>query len=179
MMYEQVLSWWSCQSPFAHSCSFLNHSNSFWGGMLKLNAKFDADSLLHSLSHFDCESHTEHMLTQWHLLSPLTNTMKSSLFTDAHSSPLSLAARLHSYHVNCFHYIFLKDFIYLFLESGEGREKERERNILCGCLSHTPYLGPDLQPRHMPQLGIEPATHWFTGLCSIHWATPAGLFSLY
>ena len=24
---------------------------------------------------------------------------------------------------------FLKDFIYLFLERGEGREKERERNI--------------------------------------------------
>ena len=25
--------------------------------------------------------------------------------------------------------VFLKDFIYLFLERGEGREKERERNI--------------------------------------------------
>ena len=25
--------------------------------------------------------------------------------------------------------IFFKDFIYLFLESGEGRDKERERNI--------------------------------------------------
>ena len=25
--------------------------------------------------------------------------------------------------------LFIKDFIYLFLETGEGREKERERNI--------------------------------------------------
>ena len=26
-------------------------------------------------------------------------------------------------------FIYFKDFIYLFLERGEGREKERERNI--------------------------------------------------
>ena len=32
---------------------------------------------------------------------------------------------------------FLKDFIYLFLERGEGKEKERETSM-CGCLSHTP-----------------------------------------
>ena len=34
-------------------------------------------------------------------------------------------------------YFFLKK-IYLVLERGEGREKERERNIMCGCLSRTP-----------------------------------------
>ena len=34
--------------------------------------------------------------------------------------------------------IFLKDFIYLFLERGEGKERERERETsTCGCLSHT------------------------------------------
>ena len=32
-----VLLWWSCQSPVAHSCSILNHLNSFCGGMFKLN----------------------------------------------------------------------------------------------------------------------------------------------
>ena len=37
--------------------------------------------------------------------------------------------------------IFLKDFIYLFLERRQGREKERERNM-CGCLLHSPFLGP-------------------------------------
>ena len=36
---------------------------------------------------------------------PLTSTVKSSLFTHAHSSPLSLAARLHQCHLNCSRYI--------------------------------------------------------------------------
>ena len=44
-----ALSQWSCQSPVAHSCGLLNHLNSFHGGMFKLNAKFDADSLLYSV----------------------------------------------------------------------------------------------------------------------------------
>ena len=95
-----VLLWWSCQSPFARSHGLLNHLNSFHGGMFKLNAKFDADSLLYSLSHFECNSHTVQVLTQWHLLPPLTSTVKSSLFTHVPSSPLSLAARLHWCHAN-------------------------------------------------------------------------------
>ena len=72
-----------------HSCGLLNHPNGFRGGMFKLNAKFDADSLLYLLSHFECDSHTAHMLTQWRLLPPLTSTVNSSLFTHARSSPLS------------------------------------------------------------------------------------------
>ena len=31
-----ALSWWSCQSPVAHSCGLLNHLNSFCGGMFIL-----------------------------------------------------------------------------------------------------------------------------------------------
>ena len=62
--------------------------------------KLDADSLLYLLSHFGCDSHTVHMFTQRHLLPPLTSTVKSSLFTLAHSSPFSLAARLHQCHAN-------------------------------------------------------------------------------
>ena len=84
-----------CQSSVAHSCGLLNHLNSFHGGMFKLNTKFDADLLLNSLSHFECDSHTVHGLTQWSLPPSLTSTVKSSLFTHVHSSPLSLAARLH------------------------------------------------------------------------------------
>ena len=61
---------------------------------MKLNAKFDADLLLYSLNHFECDSHTVHMLTQWCLPPPLASTVKLSLFTHVHSSPLSLAARL-------------------------------------------------------------------------------------
>ena len=89
------LLWWSCQSPVAHSCSLLNHLDSFCTGMFKLNSKFDADSLLYALSHFEWDSHTVHMLTQWCLLAPLKSRVKSSLFTHVHSCPLSLAARLH------------------------------------------------------------------------------------
>ena len=52
------------------------------------------------LSHFECDGHTVHTLTQWRLPPPLTSTVKSSLFMDVHSSPLSLAARLHWCHTN-------------------------------------------------------------------------------
>ena len=44
---------------------------------------------------------------------------------------------------------FLEDFIYLLLERGEGREKERERNINVLPLAR-PQLGPGLQPRYVP-----------------------------
>ena len=76
--------------------------------------------------------------------------------------------------------IFKKDrdnrlyFIYLFLERGEGREKE-ERNIYAWLPPALPLLGtwPGLQPGHVPWLAIEPETLWFAGQHSIHWATPA------
>ena len=100
-----MLSWWSCQSAVANSYGTLNHPNSFCRGMFKLNAKFDADLLLHLLSHFECDSHTVHMLTQRHLPPPLS-IVKSSLFTHAHSSPLSLAATLHRCGINCSDYIY-------------------------------------------------------------------------
>ena len=100
-----TMSWWSCQSPVAHSCSLLNHPNSFHGGTFKLKAKFDGDSLLYSLSHFECDGHAVHMLTQRYLLPPLTSTVKSSLFTHIQSSPLFLAARLHRCHTNHSYYI--------------------------------------------------------------------------
>ena len=53
-----------------------------------------------------------------------------------------------------------KDFIYVFLEAGEVKDKERERSI-------NVWL-PLLHPWNVPQLGIEPATLWFTGWHSIH-----------
>ena len=45
--------------------------------------------------------------------------------------------------------IYFKRF-YLFLERGEGKEKERERNTLIGCFSQAPNWGPGLQPRQVP-----------------------------
>ena len=91
-MHEQACCQWTCQSPVAHSCSLLNHSNSFHRGMFKLNIKFDADLLLYLLSHFECDDHTVHMFIQLCLLPPLTITVRLSLFMHAHSSPLSLAS---------------------------------------------------------------------------------------
>ena len=44
---------------------------------------------------------------------------------------------------------------------------------MCGCFSCTPYWGPGLKPRHVPWLGIKPATLWFAGQHSIHWVTSA------
>ena len=61
--------------------------------------------LFYSLSHFECDSHTVHMLTQWHLPPPLTSTVKLSLFMHAHSSPLSVVARLHCLRANHCHFI--------------------------------------------------------------------------
>ena len=71
-----------------------------------------------------------------------------------------------------------KDFVYLFLERGEGREKGRETSM-CGCLSCAPTWGPGPQPRHVPWLGIKPATLCFAVQCSIYWVTPARGLSIF
>ena len=85
--------------------SLLNYPNSFCRGMFKLKTKFDADSLLCLLSHFEHNSHTVHMLTQGYLVPPLTTTVKLSLFMHEHPSLLFLAARLHQCRTNLSHYI--------------------------------------------------------------------------
>ena len=36
-LWVGALSWWSCQSPVAHSCGLANHLNSFRGGIFTLN----------------------------------------------------------------------------------------------------------------------------------------------
>ena len=64
--------------------------------------------------------------------------------------------------------IFKRDFIYLFLERREGREKEMERNIDVWLPLARPLLGTWPQPRHVPCLGIEPVTLWFSSWHSIY-----------
>ena len=69
---------------------------------------------------------------------------------------------------------FFLDFMYLFLDRGEGREIERERNISVRDIHQSaafcmPPTGDQaLQPRHVPQPGIEPVAFQFTGRHSIH-----------
>ena len=67
-------------------------------------------------------------------------------------------------------FFFLR--FHLFWERWEEREKGRY-TWMCGCLLSAPYWGPGLQPRHVPWLGIKLVTLWFSGQCSVHWATPA------
>ena len=74
--------------------------------------------------------------------------------------------------------LFLKYFIYLFLEKREWRDKERERNIdvrekhqLVVSLT-LPDQGPNVQPRHVPWPGIKPVTFLYAGWCPTNWATP-------
>ena len=77
--------------------SFLNHlivsteecSRKIWCRFIAL--------LTQSLSMCTEHGHPVHTLSQHHLPPPLTGSVKSSLFTQAHSSPLSLAARLHQF----------------------------------------------------------------------------------
>ena len=56
--------------------------------MFKLNAKFDADSLLYWLSHSYATSTQYTCSLTGHLPPPLTSTVKSSLFMHACSTPL-------------------------------------------------------------------------------------------
>ena len=93
-----TLLWWTYQSPAAHSCSLLNHPNSFCREMFKPSAKFDADVLLYCFSNCERKGPTLHKLTQWCLIPPLTSTVKSSSFPHTHSSPLPLASRFHQCH---------------------------------------------------------------------------------
>ena len=73
--------------------------------MFKFSAKFDANQLLYSLSHFEYTDHIVHVFTQWRLPPPLTSTVKLSLFMHVHSSPFSLAAKLHQSRANHSPYI--------------------------------------------------------------------------
>ena len=57
------------------------------------------------LCHLECDGHTVYMFIQQLLSLPITNTVKSSLFMHAHSTPFSLAAGLHQCHTNCSCYI--------------------------------------------------------------------------
>ena len=74
-------------------------------------------------------------------------------------------------------YLFIW-FIWFYLSLERGREGEREgekhicvREILIGCLLHSPNQGPGPQPRHVPWPGIK-LTFRCVGWCPTHWATP-------
>ena len=53
-------------------------------------------------------------------------------------------------------FLLKKDFIYLFLEKGEGKRKRGRETSTCGWLLQAPYWGPGLQPAHVPWLNQQP-----------------------
>ena len=78
----------------------------------------------------------------------------------------------------CFYDHFLKNiylFIYLFIERGEGREKERERNVSVWLPLTCPSTGDLAHTTQACALAhwIKQVTLWFTGWHSIHWTTSA------
>ena len=85
----------------------------------------------------------------------------------AHASRARTPAKVKVPHYEGFFLFFFFKILFIFREGG-GREKEEEkhrcvREILIDCFSHIPNQGPGPQPRHVPCLGIEPATFQFAG----------------
>ena len=84
-------------------------------------------------------------------------------------------------HLTFFYIYFYKDFrsfglfkeCYLFLERGEWRERERERNINVRekYWSAASHRDPDQGPGHAAWPGIKLATFCFAGRCPAIWAT--------
>ena len=70
---------------------------------------------------------------------------------------LSIKIRIESY----FLFFFFEILFIHFLKKGEWKERGRETSM-CGYLLHVPHWGPGPLPRHVPWLGIELATLWFT-----------------
>ena len=59
--------------------------------------------------------------------------------------------------------LFFKDFVYLFLDKGEWKEKERERNISVWLPLMHPLSGPWPATQACALTGNQPVTLWFAG----------------
>ena len=57
-----------------------------------------------------------------------------------------------------FKFILFFKSLFIFEETGREGRKRGSETSMCGCLLCTLYWGPGRQPRHVPWLGIEPAT---------------------
>ena len=70
-------------------------------------------------------------------------------------------------------FFFFKDFIYSFLERGEGKDKERERNINVWLPLTCPPLGTWPATQACALSGNQTGDPLVRSPCSVHWATPA------
>ena len=99
-----MLLWWSCRPLVTHSCGLLNHLNSFLRNVQAWCSIQCRSVVLLTQSFWMRQPHSAHTHLRA-LPAPLATTVKSSLFVHVHSSPLSLAAKLHRCIANCFYYI--------------------------------------------------------------------------
>ena len=85
-----------------------------------------------------------------------------------HGSYIQVLWLLHSLH----YFLNFLPYLFIFRERvSEGERKgEKHQCVVASCMP--PNWGPGLQPRHVPQLGIEQVTLCFTVQRSIHWAIP-------
>ena len=86
----------------------------------------------------------------------LTSTVKSSLFTHAHSSPLPLAARLHWCCANCSHYI--KQWVDFFQTDLRCLYKNWHMNVHRSVI----YNSPKVETTQMPVTGEQRNNMWPT-----------------
>ena len=89
-----VMHEWACCCDEAANHQ-LSIAAAFW--IIQIASMAECSSLTQNLMQIRCSTCSfilSVMLTQQHLLPPLSNTEKSSLFAHEHSSPLALAARL-------------------------------------------------------------------------------------
>ena len=81
--------------------------------------------------------------------------------------------------LNCVYFSFLRDFMYLVLERGEGKDKERKRNISVWLPLMHPLLGtwPATQARALTE--NQTGDPLLCSVLSIHWAMPARKLCLF
>ena len=86
--------------------------------------------------------------------------------TDNHSACSAESELVSDIHTLDLFGCFLGFYLFTFRKRESEWEREGEKQVRdtwIGSFSHAPYWGPGQQPRHMPWLGTELVTFWFTG----------------
>ena len=109
-----------------------------------------------------------------------SSSSEKLFFPLAHWCQFHIVSLVHSWtnFLSVLFTIFKKYFLNLFLEKGKvGRKRERNIDVREKHQSvasyKCPHWGSNLQPRHVPWPGTEPATSYIAGQCPINWATLA------
>ena len=121
--------------------------------MFQLNEKFAADLLLYLLSHFECDGHIVHMLTQQRLLPPRTKYSEIVIVhTCAFQSTLlgcrvtSILCKLFLLHYSDWIFYGQTSYIFSYLTGPKGQAEEKGSSFAAGealAQSHKHVLSVD------------------------------------